>query len=291
MRTNFTGVPTMMQRKFVLAVSAALFGATALPAQQTASTIPDVIYGHKAGMALTFDVFRPDSNGNGAGVLFMVSGGWVSTRREPSVQRAMHTALLNAGFTVFAVRHGSSPQFKVPEAFADVKRALRFITLHASDWGVDPTRLGAMGGSAGGHLSLMLGTTGDDGDPNSRDPVLRGAARLASVVAYFPPVDLRGWAGPNDRFPALDFLPVLSDSVSPIVFASRDDAPSLLIHGTADDLVPVSHSQRMHAEFQRKGVETELILIEGAGHGFQGAASQQATQAAVRWFLTHLARR
>jgi acetyl esterase/lipase len=221
-------------------------------------------------------------------VLYMVSGGWVSTWRDPSVARATFGALLRAGFTVFAVRHGSSPQFKVPEAYADVKRALRYITLHAGEWGVDPRRLGAWGGSAGGHLSLMLGTTGDDGDPAARDPVLRGASRLAAVVAYFPPVDLRGMTGPSDRFPALDFSAALADSVSPVLFATPDDPPSLLIHGTADQLVPYSHSTRMHGVFQEKMVTTELILIDGAGHGFQGAAAAQASDAMVSWFTRWL---
>ena len=66
----------------------------------------------------------------------------------------------------------------------------------------------------------MLGTTGDDGDPNATDPVLRESSKVAAVVAYFPPVDLTGLAGPNDRFPALDFDPALAKSVSPIFFVT-----------------------------------------------------------------------
>ena len=260
-------------------------------AQQSNAIVPDVIYGHKAGMALTFDVFKPDSAANGAGVLIMVSGGWVSTWRDPRTGRAAYSHLLNAGFTVFAVRHGSSPQFKVPEAYADVKRALRYIHLHAAEWGVDARRLGVHGGSAGGHLSLMLATTGDDGDPSASDPVLRGSSKVAAVVAYFPPVDLRQMTGPSDRFPALNFEEALSGSVSPILFVTPDDPPSLLIHGTADQLVPYSNSTRMHAAFQEKKVATELILIDGAAHGFQGAALMQAREATVRWFVAHLTAR
>jgi acetyl esterase/lipase len=215
----------------------------------------------------------------------------VSTWRDPELARGTFKPWLDAGFTVFAVRHGSSPQFKVPEAFADVKRALRYINLHAQEWGVDASRLGATGGSAGGHLSLMLGNTVDSGDTASRDPVLRAPSRLAAVVAYFPPVDLRGMAGPSDRFPALNFDTTLSASISPILFVTPDDPPSLLIHGTADTLVPDSHSKRIHAAFQQQKVPTDLILIEGAGHGFQGAAAQQAAEASVRWFTKYLARK
>jgi acetyl esterase/lipase len=260
-------------------------------AAQTSGIIPDVIYGHKAGMALTFDVFRPDSNPNGAGILFMVSGGWVSSWRDPQLVRPQMAQLLNAGFTVFAVRHGSSPQFKVPEAYADVKRALRYINLYAREWGVDPARLGVTGGSAGGHLSLMLGNTADAGNPAATDPVLRAPARVAAVVAYFPPVDLRRMTGPSVRFPALDFADSLAASVSPLLFVTPDDPPSLLIHGTADQLVPLTHSQNIHAEFRARSVKTELIVIEGAGHGFQGAAAQQANDARLKWFIEHLTKR
>ena len=83
------------------------------------SITPDVIYGHKMGMALTFDVLRP-ANANGAGVMFMVSGGWFSRHSPPERTALRFTELLGEGFTVFAVRHGSAPLFKVPEAVDDV---------------------------------------------------------------------------------------------------------------------------------------------------------------------------
>lgn len=249
--------------------------------------IADVIYGHKAGMALTFDVFRP-GNPNGAGVLFMVSGGWVSRWGPPQRALARHRALLDKGFTVFAIRHGSSPRFKVPEAVTDVRRAVRFIRLHAEEWGVDADRLGVYGGSAGGHLSLMLGTASDEGKSDARDPVERVSNRVAAVVAYFPPVDIRGIVGPNDRFPALEFDSALAEGISPIVFVSDDDPPTLLVHGDADTLVPLSNSERIHAAFDEAGVENKLIVIEGAGHGFRGEAAAQATEALAAWFEKHL---
>jgi acetyl esterase/lipase len=189
---------------------------------------PDVVYGHKMGMALTFDVLKP-ATANGAGVLFMVSGGWVSQWSPPAQTAKRFGELLDHGFTVFAVRHGSSPLFKVPDALDDVRRATRYIKANAREWSVDPDRLGVFGGSAGGHLSLMLGTTGDAGDPAASDPVLRESSKVAAVVAYFPPVDLTGFARPNERFPALDFDPAKERSVSPLFFVDATDAPSLMI--------------------------------------------------------------
>jgi acetyl esterase/lipase len=248
---------------------------------------PDVVYGHKMGMALTFDVLQP-AKANGAGVLFMVSGGWFSRWSPPEALVERFDDLLASGFTVFAVRHGSSPLFKVPDAVSDVRRAARYIRANADDWNVDPDRLGVFGGSAGGHLSLMLGTTGDEGDPAAQDPVLRESSKVAAVVAYFPPVDLSGITGPNERFPALDFDASLAQSVSPIFHVSADDVPSLMIHGDQDDLVPLRHSERIVDAFKTAGVATDLVVLAGAGHGFEGPHAETASRAMVRWFEQHL---
>ena len=237
----------------------------------------DVVYGHKMGMALSFDVLQP-AVANGAGILYMVSGGWFS-RHYPAERAAQQfSSLLQAGFTVFTVRHGSAPLFKVPEAVADVKRATRYIHLHASDFGIDPNRLGVTGGSAGGHLSLMLGLAAES-----------EAAGLAAVVAYFPPVDLRRLAGPSERFPALDFDVGLAASISPILFVSSDDPPTLLIHGDADELVSLANSERIYTALQDAGVLSELIVIPGGDHGFTEPEHRaRAGVAMLRWFDQYL---
>ncbi len=273
-----------------LAFAIVLLAMTAVPADASAQSreiVPDVVYGHKDGMALTFDVFKPQSP-NGAGVLFMISGGWRSSWRNPEQAQRGYAPYLDAGLTVFAVRHGSSPRYNVAEAVDDVTLANRYIHAHAAEWGVDADRLGVTGGSAGGHLSLVLGNNGTDGDTSADDPLLRVSNRMAAVVAYFPPVDLRPLRGPSERFPALDFPQEDSDRISPILQVSIDDPPTLLIHGTDDTLVPISNSERAHAAFKKAGVETDLIIMEGAGHGFRGEQATQATAARVKWFVEHL---
>lgn len=258
---------------------------------------PDVVYGHKAGMALTFDVIRPKQP-NGAGVLFMMSGGWFSMWVPPEgfVSPAARNGgfrqfgdLVDNGYTLFIVRHGSAPQFKVPEAVDDVRRAVRYIRLHAKDYGVDPDRLGVCGGSAGGHLSLMLGTASDDGKKDSQDQIEKVSNRVAAVVAYFPPVDLREWVGPNDKFPALEFDPQLAESVSPVLQVTPDDPPTLLVHGDKDDLVKLDNSERIVAKLKQHNVPCDLVVIEGAGHGFPGEGGKRASQALIDWFDKHLA--
>ena len=285
-----------------------------LQAQNSGSIMPDLVYGHKAGMALTLDVFRPASP-NGASVLNMVSGGWVSRWRDPEQAQAGYQGLLDQGFTVFAIRHGSSPRFNVPEAYADVTRAVRYVRLHAPHFGLDAERIGVYGGSAGGHLSLMLGLNSDEGDPNAADEVLRHSSRVAAVVANYPPVDLRPRATPSERFPAtipdrslffaggvvpgaaerfvaIDVEDEAGASVSPILFVTPDDPPTLLIHGDADALVDFNNSELMQAALMASGVETGLVVIEGAGHGFRTPEDRaQASDALVGWFVEHLSGR
>ena len=270
-----------------IAIPAAIIALLATSATAQVSVTPDVVYGHKDGMALVYDVFRPEE-ANGATVMYMVSGGWFSRWQPPARRQRAFQHLLDAGFTMIAVHHGSAPRFKVPDAVADVRRAVRHVRANAAGYGIDPERLGVYGGSAGGHLSLMLGLASDPGDPTAEQPVLRESNRVQAVVAYFPPVDLRGIAGPNERFPALDFDPTLAADISPIAFVSADDPPVLLIHGDADELVPISNSERMNAALTAAKVANEMVVIEGAAHGFRGPAAERAREESVAFFTAHL---
>lgn len=286
---------------------------TDMPAAESQSVeIADVVYGHKDGMALTFDVFKPASSANGAGVLYMESGGWRSRWRPFDESKARFEKLLASGFTVFVVRHGSAPRYNAHDAYGDVQRAVRFVRMHADTYGVDPDRLGVHGGSAGGHLSLMLGLASDEGDPTAEDEVLRGSNRVAAVVAYYPPVDLRpqgssqddfpplttdsyfysnGLAVPRatDRFSAIDLEEDEAASISPILHASTDDPPTMFVHGDADVIVDLNASQSMHAALVEHSVETELVVLEGAAHVFPDPENKaRAMDALVGWFETHL---
>jgi acetyl esterase/lipase len=169
------------------------------------SVTTDVVYGHKDGLALTFDVYRP-AQPNGAGVISIVSGGWQSSvEMGRLIAQGYYPPLNEKGFTVFAVRHGSSPRYPMSAIVADTRRAVRFIRQHAGEYGLDPNRIGVLGGSAGGQLALLLGTTADAGDPSASDAVLRESSRVAAVVAYFPPTDLSRWGTQLIRqaFPAM----------------------------------------------------------------------------------------
>jgi len=256
---------------------------------------PDVVYGHKHGLAMTFDVFRPTEKPNGAAVLFMVSGGWYSNWAPPESMRVFFEDLLDRGFTVFAVRHGSSPKFSIEEAVDDVRRSVRYVRLNATDFEIDPNRIGVFGLSAGGHLSLVLATMADAGDPNAKDPVLKTSDAVQAACAWVAPTDLRimAWSAKNHapvykNFPALDMTQEQATAMSPLLEVTQDDAPSLLIAGDKDDLVPIDHSRRIKTAFDEKKVPAELLVIEGAGHGFKGDELKRAHKAMADWFEARL---
>lgn len=249
--------------------------------------IPDVIYGRKHGMALTFDVFKPTTP-NGAGVLFIVSGGWLSWWHSPEHAASDFRPLLDNGFTLFSIRHGSGHKYKVPEIVSDVRKSVRFIRHHAADYGVDGDRLGVYGISAGGHLALMLGTAADDGDPDAPNSVDRASSRVAAVVAFYPPTDLRSRVPSKKDTLALNFDPNRSAEFSPIVQVSPDDAPTLLLHGDQDTHVPLSDSTSIFVEFEESKVKCKLVVVKGAGHRFLGKDEIRANDEMVAWFKEHL---
>ncbi|MHB8971346.1 MAG: nucleoside hydrolase [Pirellulaceae bacterium] len=268
---------------------------SAVRAADEVKITPDVVYGHKLGMALTFDVYTPPGTANGAGVLFMVSGGWYSQWGPPEKMMPLFKPMLDAGFTVFAVRHGSSPKFGIPEAVEDVRLSVRYIRTNAARFGVDPNRLGVCGMSAGGHLSLMLGTASDEGDAKADDPVLRASDRVQAVVAFVAPTDLRimvwsaeGHLPAYETFPALELSVEEAAKVSPLLHVTPDDAPTLLLVGKKDELVPIKHSQDILAAFREKNVTSELMIFDDSAHGLVPKDMQQAMTALMAWFQKQL---
>ncbi len=260
---------------------------------------PDVVYGHKDGMALTFDVIKP-AKPNGAAILWIQSGGWYSTWIDTKIWPAVAKPFLDKDYTLFIVRHGSAPKYNIPEIVEDLRRSVRFIRLHAKDWGVNPDRLGVLGASAGGHLTLVLATTADDGDPKSADEVLRQSDRIAAAIALFPPTDIRDWVtNPPDAIkkiaalkPPLTFDEKKAPDYSPLLHVTDKTAPALLVHGDKDELVPIEHSKKMLAALEKAKVDAKFVVVEGAGHGFSDAQNkEQVIPAMLDWFDKYLAKK
>lgn len=300
----------------LLAAAAALLLAAPLFAQAPKfDRKEDVIYGRKWGLAMTMDVFAPKENANGAGVVFCVSGGWFSAKE--SINPLFVAEFVKRGYTCFAVVHGSQPKFTIPEVMEDMHRAVRFIRHHAKDYGIDPDRLGVCGASAGGHLSLMMGTTGKDGDPKAKDPVDKESSKVAAVGCFFPPTDflnygkdgavmlgrgtLTGFKAPFD-FTEFDAksksFNLIGDekkreeigkAISPYYHVSQTSAPALIIHGDKDELVPLQQAERIMKKYEEAKVPCELVVKKGVAHGWPGLDKDLLTIA--DWFDKHLGKK
>jgi acetyl esterase/lipase len=308
---------TRYQSSILLVTAAILISLTPIASAEDVAfnRKEDVIYGRKYGTALTMDVFTPKANPKGIGVVFVVSGGFFSSHE--AISPLFVRPFIDRGFTVFAVVHGSQPRFTVPEIIQDMNRAVRFIRHHAKDYGIDPDRIGVYGGSAGGHLSLMLGMAGDKGDPNAKDPVDRESSRVQAVACFFPPTDLLNFGKPGkemihatDHQPpfraAFDYreldkqtmlwLPITDDQrlrditrqISPITFVTPDDPPTLIIHGDLDTLVPLQQSDVIVDKLTKTGVEVKVVVKKGAGHGWVGLDKDLSQFA--EWFDQHLSK-
>ncbi len=303
-----------MLRRFVALLILAAAPAAALTAEPHFTRQEDVVYGRKYGLALTFDVLKP-AQPNGAAVVWVISGGWFSAKE--AIQPLFVSELLDRGYTVFAVVHGSQPRFTIPECIEDLDRAVRFIRLHADKYGVDSGRIGITGASAGGHLSLMQGTAGDEGNASANDPVARTSSRVQAVACFFPPTDflnygkegeialgrgvLKDFAAPFDfqrydqqkrafvRITDEEEILKIGRQISPINHVSADDPPTLIIHGDADLLVPIQQAEIIINKLRSAGVTAELTVKPGAGHGWPDLLADMALIA--DWFDRHLAKK
>jgi acetyl esterase/lipase len=257
-------------------------------------------YGQRDGKRLVLEVFRPPRQ-NGAGVLLMVSGGWKSG--SGSIRPELFAPFLRRGYTVFAVQHISQPECTISGIVEDVTRAVRYVRHHAVEYGVDGGRLGVIGGSSGGHLSLMLGTRGDAGDAGATDAVERESSAVQCVACFYPPTDLLNLGtsteNPGDGGPPRSFVAgfgprarVLSEwkllgrELSPIYHVTADMPPTFIVHGDADTLVPLDQSERFVSEARKRGVEVRLEVRPGQGHGWPSMIFDIVRFA--DWFDEHL---
>lgn len=242
----------------------------------------DILYGRAFGTALTLDLFRPEQP-NGLGVIYVVSGGWYSAHEF--ISSKVLQPLLNHGYTVFAVVHGSNPRFQIPEIVEQMERSVRFVRANAAKYGVDPNRLGIAGGSAGGHLSLMLATRGGPGKPDAKDPVDRLSSTVQAAACFFPPTDFLNYGKPGesavgegtlkDYKSAFGNVPVeveakrkFAEGISPFYLVKAGVPPVFIIHGDADKLVPIQQSQVFLEKVKSVGGVGKLDTRAGQQHGW-----------------------
>lgn len=260
-----------------------------------------VAYGKRGERTLALDVIKPEKP-NGLGALVLVSGGWKSGK-PGSFGEWMAAPLLRHGYTLFAIYHVSQPDATVMEIIDDMHRAVRFVRHHARIYGVDPQRLGVTGGSAGGHLSLMLATRGQPGPPDATDLVDQESSAVQAVAIFFPVTDLLnlgtstenlGDGGPPKSFRRafgpqatnLAVWKVIGRESSPVYHVTPSLPPVLIYHGDADTLTPLEQSKWFQEKAREAGRPIKLVVHRGGRHGWPSMLLD--VRRFADWFDQHL---
>jgi acetyl esterase/lipase len=234
------------------------------------------------------------------GVVIIHGGGWSGGDKDSDRERNIANTLVPQGYVCMSVNYrlASKGVAAFPQNIQDCKRAVRWLRKHAEQYQLDADRIGAIGGSAGGHLTALLALSGPEtgiDPPEDAD----ASCRVQAAVPLYPHCASSWEAGVGDKYAnytrlgmfakSLPEAPALWDSGSPIKQLSKDDPPLLIIHGTADPTTPLDQSTRLHEAAEKVGVSSELIVIEGAGHSFHLQPKQQDLRPAViAFFDKHL---
>ena len=274
---------------------------------------PDVVYHHKDGMALTMDIYVP-SNHNSKGVVFINSGGFQSpffsnqyVEKSNSLSEVIENnfvfipkidlkpefsqqfsfeELLKSGFTVFDVRHSSTPKYMLDEITTDLNFAVSYIKKYSKKYKVSEDRLGICGGSAGGYLAAYLAAN-PKGDNN-----------LKAVVLYYP----AGYDFLNSRnemvrkaLPSLNISDKSLDSLSLKHYISSQMPSTLIIYGALDNPFITEPSEILIKEFKNKDVECDKIIFDKVGHiwmdensKYSNETGEKAMSQLIDWFNKYL---
>ena len=237
----------------------------------------DLEYAHVNGQTLKLDLYSPKQPVGKLPVVVWIHGGaWNSGSKEVcpiGFMAAKNLAIVSMDYRLTQVA-------PFPAQLDDCKAVIRWLRAHADQFDLDANHIGIFGASAGGHLALLLATTMDnpkmEGDVGGN---LNFSSRVQCVCAFYPPTDLdRLVSNPATRAdPDGDVAKLIGGAVaqnedkaraaSPLTYVDKNCAPIFLMHGGADKLVPPEQSQLFYDALIKAGVEAQLVIVPGKGHG------------------------
>lgn len=228
--------------------------------------------------------FEPNNHGYGLGIIDIASGGWSSDRGKIKDHETaqVYNILCARGYTVFAVRPGTRPDYTALQMVEHLQHAIRYIKHNADQYKIAPDKLGLTGASAGGHLALLTTLLGEPGNPDDPNPLKRYNTEVKAVGIFFPPTDFLNWEGKSneevrDLIGDILFVGGAGDrpmeevlkaarAASPIYHVSGGQPPFLFFHGDADPIVPLQQSETMVKALQDAGNEAKLVVKPGGTH-------------------------
>jgi pectinesterase len=246
----------------------------------------DLVYARYGDREVKLDLYLPKQPAAAKIPCIVVihGGGWRSGDKTRFAAQAAYLA--DQGFAAACIGYRLLPEVTFPAPIVDCKAAVRWVRANAKKHGLDPDRIGATGGSAGGHLTAMLATSHQEKKLEGEGGHASFSSRIQAAVAMATPADLARLgerAGFDSKLAAL---------VSPVTYVDRQTAPMLLLHSDTDRTVPYAQSELLLRKLQENGVPAELVKIPNAPHAFWngeqwfGDVMTRTTQ----FFRTHLGR-
>ena len=263
----------------------------------------DLVYVEGGHERQKLDLFLPAKvDGPVPVIIWVHGGGWQNGSKENCP--ALRGGYLEKGYAVASLNYRLSQHAVFPAQIEDCKAAVRWLRAHAKEYGLDGSRFGAWGSSAGGHLVALLGTSGEVKafDVGAH---LDQSSRVQAVCDYFGPTDFIALAKSRDaRRPATSLSPesqliggfVLDhpdkvERADPITYVSADDPPFLIVHGDADLVVPYAQSELLFAAMKKTGLGVRFHTIRGAAHGGPGFSSGEVETMVADFFDDRLKKR
>lgn len=255
----------------------------------------DIEYGRVGDIPLLLDLYMPKQPKGPLPVLvFIHGGGWKKGERGDYKYYTVYYA--QKGYAAVTIAYRFSDVVKFPGAVEDAKCAVRWLRANAAKYGFDPNKIAALGGSAGGHLSMMLGYTAGDPTLEGNGGHAEFSSAVQAVVNFYGPSDLT--TEQAKVFPeVVSFIGKPYEEAadvyakaSPLPYVKPGCPPTLIFHGVIDELVPIAQSDTLAQKLEASGVPCKYVKIEGWPHTMDAA---QPVNDYCRYFLdeflaTHL---
>ena len=220
-------------------------------------------------------------------VLIIHGGGWVGGKRDAAREINIGSTLARNGFVAMSIDYKLSSDKNAvwPTNLWDCKTAVRWLRKNAERLGIDPERIGVLGGSAGGHLAAMVAlTTPADGlDPAGPDGDI--SCRVKCCADFYGIADVSSYHNATMLGKTLAEAPELYRLASPISYVRSNSPPFLILCGTADTTVNPEQSKLLSKTLKDAGVQEQLVVIPGAPHSFDLEPKQRDLRPLVLEFL------
>lgn len=259
----------------------------------------DVTYGNADGISLKMDIYYPKITKKPAPAVVYVHGGaWCNGDKGDLVWPEGIHELIARGYLVSAINYRLAPHYKFPAQIEDVKCAIRFLRTKASNYGLDSSRIGAWGSSAGGHLVALLGVTDRSVGFEGSSGWMNQSSQVQGVVDMWGPTDLTIFKGNSlllePVFGTADYQSEILRRASPLTYVSKGAPPFLILHGEKDNVVPPTQSCILYNRLVSADVPAILVMVGNAGHtlvpvgGPISPTRAEITQTIADFFDTYL---